>query len=135
MQQRPDIPTTLDAVIRFLLADVQPNLSDKSLAFRALIAANTLAQCAAELRAEPSRSAEELARLRALMPDVQLGPIDDEQQRAQAIATLDKTLTERLTNGGLGAFNELALMAHLKSSLRTTLEVTNPRFLLDDTLP
>ena len=40
MQDRPDLPALLAAVARFLQKDVQPQIADKGLGFRVLIAAH-----------------------------------------------------------------------------------------------
>ncbi|MFO0563331.1 MAG: DUF6285 domain-containing protein [Polyangiales bacterium] len=132
MQQRPDIPTTLDAVVRFLLQDVHPTVTDKGLQFRVLVAVNALTQCASELRAEPARSREELDRLRALLPDIATREPANDADRAALIRALDRELAQRLRDGRLSADTESAAYAHLVQSLRATLEATNPRFDLSD---
>jgi hypothetical protein len=129
MQQRPDVATTLDAIMRFLLSDVHPTVTDKGLQFRVLVAVNALSQCAAELRAEPSRSSDELARLRALLPDV-----TDAADGPALVAALDRALAERLRDGRISAAVDGAAARHLTQSLRATLEATNPRFDLSDTI-
>jgi Domain of unknown function (DUF6285) len=129
MQQRPDVATTLDAILRFLLSDVHPTVTDKGLQFRVLVAVNALSQCAAELRAEPSRSREELARLRALLPDVGV-----DSTVPALVAELDRALAERLRDGRISAAVDGEAARHLERSLRATLEATNPRFDLSDTI-
>jgi hypothetical protein len=133
MQQRPDVATTLDAILRFLLSDVHPTVTDKGLQFRVLVAVNALSQCAAELRAEPSRSSEELARLRALLPDVGVDSGVDSTGPA-LVAALDRALAERLRDGRISAAVDGEAARHLERSLRATLEATNPRFDLSDTI-
>jgi hypothetical protein len=138
MQQRPDAPTTLDAIVRFLVADLHPTVTDKALQFRVLVAANALSQCAAELRAEPGRSLDELARLRALLaptggPDgpetsgATAEPRTDAERRA-LVAALDRALAAGLRDGTVSAAADGPAMAHLTESLRATLTATNPRF-------
>jgi hypothetical protein len=132
MQQRPDIPTTLDAVVRFLFQDVHPTVTDKGLQFRVLVAINALTQCASELRAEPVRSREELGRLRALFPELTASEPTSDAERAALIQKFDRELAERLRDGRLSANTESAAYTHLVQSLRATLEATNPRFDLAD---
>lgn len=134
MQQRPDTPTTLDAIVRFLLADLQPTVTDKALAFRVLIAANALSQCAQELRAEPQRSIAELDGLHALMPDFAVRTQTTDQGRREAIGALERELCERIRDGRLSAAENGAAMLVVRLLLRETLKVTNPRFDLADTI-
>jgi|LNFM01.1.fsa_nt_gb hypothetical protein len=135
MQQRPDVPTTLDAIVRFLLQDLHSTVTDKGLQFRVLVAANALNQCAAELRAEPVRSIDELTRLQALIPDFAVpdearGPTD--ASRLAMVRALDRELAEQLRDKRLGAEVDGPVLEHLVASLRATLEATNPRFDLSD---
>lgn len=134
MQQRPDVPTTIDAIVRFLFQDVHPTVTDKGLQFRVLVAINALTQCASELRAEPARSREELDRLRALLPDFSAQEPGSDAERAALIRAMDNELAERLRDGRVEPRTESAAYAHLVQSLRATLEATNPRFDLSDTL-
>src|SRR3970040_954326 len=50
MREQPDKPALLDALAKFLLADLHPAVKDKKLAFRVLIAANLSATLATQLR-------------------------------------------------------------------------------------
>ncbi|MBL8682556.1 MAG: hypothetical protein JNK05_25535 [Myxococcales bacterium] len=137
MQQRPDVPATLDAIMRFLLQDLHPTVTDKGLQFRVLVAANALNQCAAELRAEPARSTNELARLRALIPDFAGDPRTEpatDEARLALVRALDRELAERLRDGRLSPTVEGPVLEHLVASLRATLQATNPRFDLADTI-
>jgi hypothetical protein len=134
MQQRPDTPTTLDAIVRFLLADLQPTVTDKALSFRVLIAANALSQCAQELRAEPQRSISELDALHTLMPDFAVRTQTTDQGRWEAIAALERELCERIRDGRLSAAENGAAMLVVRLLMRETLKVTNPRFDLADTI-
>lgn len=132
MQQRPDVPTTLDAIARFLLTDLHATVADKGLQFRVLVAANALAQCAAELRAEPARSTHEIAGLRALMPDVAAPEPAHDRDRLALVRALDEELCARLRDGRISSAADGPAAQHLARSLRATLEATNPRFSLAD---
>ena len=136
MQQRPDVPTTIDAIVRFLLSEVHRSVTDKGLQFRVLVAVNALTQCASELRAEPQRSQHELAGLRALglEDDAAAGSTDDDRARRERIATLDRALAQALRDGAISSAVDGPAFAHIVGSLRATLEVTNPRFDLSDAI-
>jgi hypothetical protein len=134
MQQRPDVPTTLDAIARFLLSELHPTVADRGLQFRVLIAVNALAQCAGELRAAPARPMEELASLRALLGDFAARDPEDEAERAALVTALDRELSARLRDGRIEATAEGPVMEHLTASLRATLAASNPRFDLSDAI-
>lgn len=134
MQQRPDVSTTIDAIVRFLMSEIHPTVTDKGLQFRVLVAINALTQCASELRAEPQRSQQELAGLSALgLAQPEGGPLDDRARRAR-IAELDRALADALRDGSLSSAVDGPAFAHIVRSLRATLEVTNPRFDLSDAI-
>jgi hypothetical protein len=123
MQERPEPRAVLEALARFLLEELQPTVTEKRLAFRVLIAAHLTSTLAAELDERPRHAAEELARLRALLPDV---PVGDGQPRA-ALRALNATLAERLSQGR-GPADDAALRAHLRATLADALRVLSPRF-------
>jgi hypothetical protein len=123
MQERPQPRAVLEALARFLLEELQPTVTDKRLAFRVLIAAHLASTLAAELDERPRHAAEELARLRALLPDVALPP----GEAAAALRTLNATLVERLSQGR-GPGDDTALRAHLRATLADALRVLSPRF-------
>jgi hypothetical protein len=134
MQQRPDVPTTLDAIARFLLGELHSTVADRGLQFRVLIAVNALAQCAGELRAAPARPREELERLRALLGDFLARAPRDEDERGALVTALDRELSARLRDGRVEARVDGAAMEHLMASLRATLAASNPRFDLSETI-
>lgn len=136
MQQRPDVSTTIDAIVRFLLSEIHPTVTDKGLQFRVLVAVNALTQCASELRAEPQRSQQELAGLRALALEDRGSEetSDDDRARKERIAALDRALAQALRDGAISSAVDGPAFAHIVRSLRATLEVTNPRFDLSDTI-
>lgn len=136
MQQRPDVPTTIDAIVRFLLSEIHRSVTDKGLQFRVLVAVNALTQCASELRAEPQRSQQELAGLRALGLESEgtQSLAQDDRGRAERISALDRALAQALRDGALSSAVDGPAFAHIVASLRATLEVTNPRFDLSDTI-
>ncbi len=134
MQQRPDVATTLDAIVRFLFSDLHPAVTDKGLQFRVLVAINALTQCAAELRAEPVRSQQELSRLRALVTDGDAEEPRSDRERAAIIAALDRALAQGLRDGSIASTVDGPAMNHLVQSLRATLEATNARFDLSEVI-
>ncbi len=118
-QERPDVATTLDAVVRFLTSELYGTIPDKGLSFRVLIAANMLMQCASEVRAEPGRSQRDNARLRALLGLGADAPESDLKARLMEALVQHDTLHA----DALGA---------IADSLRDTLACNNPAFSLDE---
>ncbi len=132
MQNRPDASTLLDAVASFLMAEVAAKLeADKALQFRLMIAANLATMVAAELRTEDDRFTAEAERLTALLglaPDKLSSPRRDE--RMAALAALEAQLVKRLREQGA----DEAALNHLWETAKQTLQVTNPRFDLSESL-
>lgn len=133
MQQRPDPGALLDAVAQFLLTEIQPALSDKRLAFRALIAANLVNIVSCEGKAGPAQQLAELSRLRQLMPDA---ASDDPNapgaaERTAALQKLNALFCRRLRERTLAA-DDPAVRAHVRQSLIEALATANPRFELAD---
>jgi len=130
MIDRPDPPALLDAVARFLLEDLQPQVADRRLAFRLLIAANLATTLAAELRTEEERTARELRRWQELLPGIETGdaarmPVPE---RARAIRALEAEMAARLRAGRLGPDELRRMRAHVRQSLVESLGFVNPRF-------
>ena len=122
MQERPEPRAVLEALARFLLEELQPVVQEKRLAFRVLIAAHLASTLAAELDGRPAHAAEELERLRALLPDVK--PLPDDTRAA--LRELNTALVERLARGEPP--DDAALRAHLRATLGDALRVFSPRF-------
>lgn len=122
MQERPEPRAVLEALARFLLEELHPAVPDKRLGFRVLIAAHLASTLAAELDERPSHAAEELERLRTLLPEVKALPDDP---RA-ALRVLNAALVERLGRGD--APDDAALRSHLRATLADALRVFSPRF-------
>ncbi len=123
MQDPPDKATLLDAVAQFLALELKSAVADPKLGFRVLIAAHLTASVAAELRGDEAQDAAELARLRALLPDV-AAQQKDPSPRAQ-IQALNRELAARLRDGRLSAG---AAFDHLQQTLAEKLAVVSPRF-------
>jgi len=118
MLERPDEPALLEALAKFLLADLHPAVKDKKLAFRVLIAANIAGTLATQLRTQDERRAAELSRLRALLG---AGP-------ERSLRELNAALVEKLRSGGLAAEELEKISAHVKQTLQEALSVVNPSF-------
>lgn len=117
MLDRPDEPALLEALAKFLIADLQPTVKDKKLAFRVLIASNLAATLATQLRGQAERQGAELDRLRAL-----LGRSDGTLQE------LNAALAAKLRAGALPAGELGRISACLKENLQQALAVVNPSF-------
>ncbi len=130
MQERPDKPALLEAVAKFLFADLHPTIEDKRLAFRVLIAANLAATLAGELRSQDSLSLSELSRLRKLYPEAV--PEDPESMAAADRLAAARDLNARLAldvrQGRLSADQMAVARACVRRTLEETLAVLNPRF-------
>jgi hypothetical protein len=122
MQDPPDKATLLDAVAQFLALELKGAVADPRLAFRVLIAAHLTASVAAELRGDETQDTAELARLRALLPDV--AAQQNDPPRAQIIA-MNRELALRLRDGRLPSS---AAFDHLQKTLAEKLAVVSPRF-------
>jgi propanediol dehydratase small subunit len=132
MQNRPDASTLLDAVASFLMAEVAPKLeADKALQFRMMIAANLATVVAAELRTEDERFAAEAERLKALVPS-DTGKLSSPRrdERMAALAELNEALVRRVREKG----PDEATLNHLWETAKQTLQVTNPRFDVSESL-
>jgi len=129
MQNRPDHSTLLDAIASFLMADVVPKLeADKALQFRMLIAANLATVVAGEVRTRAARFSSEAGRLHALLESPRL-PADD-----AALEALNRQLATALRKNALSPAHLDAALDHLFVTAKETLEVTNPRFELNEEL-
>ena len=127
MQNRPDHSTLLDAIASFLMADLVPRLeADKALQFRVLIAANLATVVAGEVRTGAARFASETTRLQALLASPQL-PGDD-----AALEAHNRQLASALRKNALAPAQLDAALEHLFVTAKETLEVTNPRFELNE---
>lgn len=129
MQNRPDHSTLLEAIANFLMADLVPKLeADKALQFRVLIAANLATVVAGEVRTGAARFTSEASRLQALLASPQL-PGDD-----AALEALNRQLASALRKNALAPAQLDAALEHLFVTAKETLEVTNPRFELNEEL-
>lgn len=117
MLERPDEPALLDALAKFLLADLHPAVKDKKLAFRVLIAANIAATLATQLRTQEEHQGAELSRLRALLGDL-----------GGDLQSLNGALAARLKAGGISEEELRQISAHVKQTLQEALSVVNPSF-------
>ncbi len=134
MQQRPTKPALLQAIARFLISEVYPNVPDKRLNFRVLIAANLANMVAAEMDSEPALIEAEMARLAELMPDAlgRHGIPQSDLEAFRLLSELNRELAARVRQRRLSPAEKRRAWAHVKETLIRTLAVDNPRF---DTAP
>lgn len=117
MLERPDEPALLEALAKFLIADLQPAVKDKKLAFRVLIASHLATTLANQLRGKAERQGAELKRLREL-----LGRGDGTTHE------LNAALAEKLRAGPLSAEDFKKSSEVLQHNLQDALAVVNPTF-------
>jgi len=117
MLERPDEPALLEALAKFLIADLQPAVKDKKLAFRVLIASHLATTLANQLRGQAERQGAELQRLREL-----LGRSDGDAP------ALNAALAEKLKSGPLSAEDFKKASEALQRNLQDALAVVNPTF-------
>ena len=122
MQERPEPRAVLGALARFLLEELQPEVTDKRLTFRVLIAAHLAATVAAELEVRPAHAEAERLRLTALLPDV---PVSSDVR--VALRDLNAALVDRLVQGNPPE-DDVALRTHLRMTLADALSVFSPSF-------
>lgn len=128
MQDRPSKEVLLDALSGFLMQQARPAIADPGLSFRTLIAANLAMVVANEIRSEETQNAAELARLRALLPDVP-SQLDGTRENLRAtIHALNVALSRKLRDGGFDVAGFGRAQAHVKQTLLEKLAVNNPRF-------
>lgn len=123
MRNRPDHPTLLDAITRFLLEELTPTLAqDKAMQFRVLIAANLTSIVGNEMRSRHERFSSEGTRLAKLLTAA--APTSDAE-----LEVLNARLSDKLRSGEI---DEGAALVHLLQTAKETLATTNPRFDLSD---
>ena len=126
MQYRPTQEELLLAIADFIESDVRPQLDDKALSFRCLIAANLARMCVLERRMEEWHDGVELDALRALLPDAVPAALPPTKEaRAVLLQSLNDELAASIREGDA----ELtSTAAQLRTVLKGRLGVTNPRF-------
>jgi len=126
MQDSPSKLELLRALSVFLKEDIRPALSDKSLQFRTLIAANLARIVADEIQAEEGEDHKELAGLKNLIPDyLEAGELSGEARKT-AIKELRLELSKRIRSGH--ATDKSKVFDFLKEDLKAKLMIVNPRF-------
>lgn len=138
MRDRPSKADLLRAVASFLDSEIRGALAadpraiprdPSALAFRVLIASHLTSLVAAETEAERGLDARELTGLLRLLPAV---PVSEGQDAAsdprQVHRALNAALAERIRARALSAEERAEVMAHVMSTLRDELRVTNPKF-------
>jgi hypothetical protein len=130
MQQRPTKTALLQAIARFLAGEAYPNIPDKRLNFRVLIAANLANMVAAEMESEQALIDAEIARLVQLMPEAAPGRerAQSEVERRELLLELNRELAARIRHRRFSPAEKRRAWAHVKETLARTLEIDNPRF-------
>lgn len=131
MQNRPDKAALLNAVARFLEREIKPQVSDPSLSFRLLIAANLCQLVAGEIQMEDLATHAELDRLAALLPDVDIDLAVARQSRegrVRAIEQMNRALGDRIASGAIEAEPGSPAWEHVVTTLRGELFTSSPRF-------
>lgn len=125
MQYRPTQEELLLAVADFIDRDVRPELADRALAFRCLIAANLTRMAVLERRMEEWHDGIELDGMRALLDGLPSAPPPTKDARRDLLQELNDQLARAIREGDL----ELSdVEGHLRIVLKGRLAVTNPRF-------
>ncbi len=127
MQERPNAEVVLLGLAR-LLTELRGGLSDKGLAFRALIGAHLASTLAAELGGADARARAELASLLALLGLDEPVPTAESEVRAR-LSALNARFDAAIA---ADALDPAAVEAHLRAVLAAQLRVTSPRFDLRD---
>lgn len=117
-QDRPTAAELADAVRHFLERDVQPALEGR-LAFHTRVAVNALGILERELRLGPELDAAERARAVAL-----LGHDGDARE-------LEAELARRIRDGSLDDRRD-EVVAHVRATVRSKLEIARPDYLPTD---
>jgi hypothetical protein len=129
MHDRPTPAELIEAVRRFLEADLLPTLTDARLRFQTLVAANTLAIAGRELPLEEEHLREECLCLGALLDLPAAHPASLAELR-QAVRQGNEQLCARIRTG---AFDDplrfQTLAQQLRSAVLRKLQVANPRYL------
>lgn len=133
MQNRPDKAALLNAVARFLEREIKPQVSDPSLSFRLLIAANLCQLVAGEIQMEDLATHAELDRLAALLPDVGLDldlavARQSREGRVRAIEQMNRALGDHIASGAIESEPGSPAWEHVVTTLRGELFTSSPRF-------
>ncbi len=129
MQQRPSKSALLQAVARFLIGEAYPNIHDKRLSFRVLIAANLANIVAGEIEFEQVLMDAEIARLKELLPDAsERNRPESEEERREMLTELNRELAARIRQNSFGPRERGRVWNHVKETLIQTLGIDNPRF-------
>ena len=133
MQDRPTVLELLDAVRRFVDADVVPALSGGK-QFHARVAANVLAIVSRELRDGDTQLRAEWHRLVALAGTPAGEPPASGEALQGAVAALNDALAARIRVGDVDAEPvRSAVVAHLRATIDDKLRIANPRYLEAET--
>lgn len=132
MQYRPTQEELLMAIADFIESDVRPQLEDRALAFRCLIAANLARMCVLERRMEEWHDDGELGGFRDLAEMMGFdgpttGPVSKDERR-ETLDALNTELARAIREDAMTDDQLTAVSKHLKRTLKGRLAITNPRF-------
>ncbi len=129
MNDRPTAAELIDAVRRYLEAELLPTLTDARQRFQSLVAANVLAIAGRELAGEEAQLREEWGLLAGLLDVDGLRPEGLTESR-QAVRQANARLCERIRAGDFDAPSSFrAVAAAVRQLVVRKLEVANPRYL------
>ncbi|MCO4773088.1 MAG: hypothetical protein KDA24_23845 [Deltaproteobacteria bacterium] len=125
MQYRPTQEELLLAIADFIEGDVRPQLDDRALSFRCLIAANLARMCVMERRMEEWHDGLELDSLRTILDDLPAVLPPTKEARRDLLEQLNSRLARDVRKSRV---EMEPTAAHLRTVLKGRLSVTNPRF-------
>ena len=136
MQDRPTADELLAAIEGFLEHDILPTV-DGATQFHARVALAALRIIRRELALEDTQLEAELAGLAAVLGlpgATEAGPPPEERRRL--IVARTETLCDRIREGHADSGPlRAAVLAHIRATVRSKLEVSNPRWLAGSSLP
>jgi hypothetical protein len=136
MQDRPTIDELLAAIETFLEQEIFPHV-DGARQFHTRVALGALAMVRRELALDEAHLAAELAGLDAVLgPPTTSEPASSPSARRRIVTERTEALCERIRRGDAdaGPFRAAAV-AHIRTTVRAKLEVSNPRWLASASPP
>ncbi|MBI38973.1 MAG: hypothetical protein CMF59_05200 [Leptospiraceae bacterium] len=132
MQDRPDAADLLEAVGDFLKKDVLPAVrNDDLLSYKTLVSWNMLGILAREVKLGGKSLAVDIEELAALLNQRRPEPSPDYPVALGQARTMKRELAEKIHESKASS-PESPYWQYARESLKRTLEISNPRFSLED---